>query len=822
YRNWLLEHGLEDADSLLVLATAAIHSNGRTPNPPLHAAALWLDGFAEMTPQELDMLAAFLPLCRRATLAFCLEAEPSGDVARLSPWAAVARTFTQCHQRVLAIPDAHVEIEILPRSENAGRFAANTTLRSLESRWSQPPTPPKSEPQNPHLRLVRCADPEAEAVFAAREILRFVREPRHDAGPPNRFRDCAVIVRSLEPYHAALTRIFRRYGIPFFLDRREAVAHHPLAELTRFAVRCAAYDWRSADWFGALKTGLVTPDDDAVDALENEALARGWEGGRFWRQPLPIADDHAHAARLEQLRLRILPPFEQMARALGPQPTGSQIATAVRDLWSALDVETTLERWSDPQLPLSAPGISQSALHQTVFDQTDQWLANVELAFTNETLPLPEWLPVLEAGLAGLSVGVIPPALDQVLIGGIDRSRQPELKLALVLGLNEGVFPAPPATATLLTDAERDLLAGENVQLETDRLQQISRERFYGYIAVTRARERLLLTRADQDSEGRPLNPSPFFTHAGYITGTHEEEFRATPDWWDAEHTTELAADLFQIRNLESLPALAPLVEKHRRLQTINQSTLAAATVRRLYGTELKTSVSALEQFAACPFKYFAARGLKLDERREFEFNARDKGSLQHDVLEEFHKRATANGGSWRKLTPARASDLIAQIGNELLPAFAGGKFQADGAARFTGAHLVARLQRLVTTLIEWMPQYGFDPVAVEVSFDDEHGDLPSWRLDLSDGRALLLRGRIDRVDVCPLPDGTALAVVMDYKSRARELNAAKLHHGLELQLLSYLGVLKQLRDTERIFGAKTLSPAGVFFIPLNGQATTS
>ena len=39
--------------------------------------------------------------------------------------------------------------------------------------------------------------------------------------------------------------------------------------------------------------------------------------------------------------------------------------------------------------------------------------------------------------LAGLTVGIIPLALDQVLLGAVDRSRNPEVKLALVLGLNE-------------------------------------------------------------------------------------------------------------------------------------------------------------------------------------------------------------------------------------------------------------------------------------------------------------------------------------------------------------------------------------------------
>jgi ATP-dependent helicase/nuclease subunit B len=57
----------------------------------------------------------------------------------------------------------------------------------------------------------------------------------------------------------------------------------------------------------------------------------------------------------------------------------------------------------------------------------------------------------------------------------------------------------------------------------------------------------------------------------------------------------------------------------------------------------------------------------------------------------------------------------------------------------------------------------------------------------------------------------------MDYKSRPRRLNHTKLHHGLELQLLSYLGVLRHLEEPEKYFGAKKLLPVGVFYVPLNG-----
>ena len=106
-------------------------------------------------------------------------------------------------------------------------------LRHLEENWAQPvPFPDHSwdAPARGSLRAVICANPEGEAVLAAREILQFVR-----AG--GRFREAAVLLRSLEGYHDVLRRVFSRYGIPFFLDRREPSAHHPLAELTRNALR---------------------------------------------------------------------------------------------------------------------------------------------------------------------------------------------------------------------------------------------------------------------------------------------------------------------------------------------------------------------------------------------------------------------------------------------------------------------------------------------------------------------------------------------------------------------------------------------------------
>ena len=809
YGDWLRMHTLQDPDHLLNIAAAAL----RLPTPALRISGLWLDGFAEMTPQELELLTALVPVCEQATLAFCLAREPQIEPSWLSPWSVVGQTFRRCHARLMSQETCSVTVETLCDELHQGRFANNDCLQHLEANWSQsvitsPPVGDVSSP-NATVRLVVCANPESEAILAAREIWRYVRMG-------GRFRDCAIILRQLESHHASIARVLRRYEIPFFMDRREAVAHHPLIELTRFAFRTVAFGWRHDDWFGALKSGLVSLNQGKIDELENEALARGWEG-KVWCERLSFADEIAHGEELEKFRNQIVPPFAKLTSALADSsftPNGTQVAAAVRELWRTLDIEGTLDRWS--KVPSCQP-----ALHTTVLEQMRDWLDNLERAFAAESLPLRDWLPILEAGLANLTVGVVPPALDQVLVGAIHRSRNPELKLAFLLGMNEGLFPSPPPPAPLLTDTDRAGLERQGIYLGPTRHQQLGHERYLGYVACTRASERLILTCATQDARGLTLNPSPFFDHVQRITGVNKETFAELSAWWQSEHRCELEATVLQMQADDPMRQLAPLgrvLEKWQQVQLANATDmLSPAVMESIFGCELKSSVSGLEDFAACPFKFFAARGLRLQERKEFQFDDRDRGSFQHDALEEFHRQIVASGRRWRDLTPAEAGELVTAIGQELLPKFGHGKFEAGGAARFAGDFLIKRLRGLVTALVEWMPQYEFDPTRCEIAFDDEHQELPTWRIDLGGGHSLALRGRIDRVDLCRLDDTTALALVMDYKSRVRKLDSTKLYHGLELQLLSYLGVLKHLPKAEELLGIKHLVPAGVFYIPLNG-----
>ncbi len=461
------------------------------------------------------------------------------------------------------------------------------------------------------------------------------------------------------------------------------------------------------------------------------------------------------------------------------------------------------------------------------------WLDNLTLAFAHEPLPLRDWLPILEAGLANLSVGVIPPSLDEVLVGAIDRARNPDLKFAILLGVNESVFPAAPAAPVILTSSDRDELETQNAPLGASLFDQISRERYLGYIACTRANEKLALAFSRQTAEGSTLNPSPFIAQLQRIfPQLTVEDFSADPDWREAQHANELIKPLTTIQNwkleignwktLLELPALKPLSENLAALREPDeQENLSVALAGKLYGPVLKSSVSRLEEFAQCPFRFFVRSGLRANERKVFELDARERGNFQHDVLKIFHEQLQAEGLRWRDLEPFEARDRVAKIAAAQMEHFRDGLFRDSAETIFAARSLAAALQDFVEVIVGWMRgQYEFDPAAAELGFGGKDDAAPAWEIELGHDHKLALQGRIDRVDFwrsSRTATGEALAVVTDYKSGGKTLDALLVQNGIQLQLLAYLAALRQWKNPRAAFGVDKIIPAGAFYVNLRG-----
>lgn len=823
YEAWLVSHELKDSDYLLEAAANALR---HAPAGQFQVEGLWVDGFGEWTARELDLLSALVSRAASSTISFCLDGIPGKNAPWLSRWSSANEAFKACRAVCESLPGADVRVELISR-HHAGRFAGSPLLAALERHWSD--TPPENASVEPSgaLQLVSCDDAPSEVHHVARQIRRYVREG-------GRYRDVMVLARGLDLFHEEIHRTFSRFEIPFFLDRRESVCHHPMIELTRSALRLAAFDWKHEDLFAALKSGLTGAEPDAVDRLENAALERGWEG-EDWTELAEVPEDKDLTAVLLKFRKEALPPFARFTafcRKRGKALTGAALAEQIRKLWADLDLERRLREWTENAEELTESRLP-SAVHSTVWTQGNAWLENLEIAFPTEPLAVRDWLPIVDAGLGAITVGLIPPALDQVLVGAVDRSRNPEAKITFVLGFNEGLFPAKPPIPVLLNDADREELERYQLHPGSTLKRHLAREQHFAYVACTRATERLVLCWSRANSNGEPMNPSPFVGQLQrLVPGASIELFGPeTIPWQESEHESELLGHVFkQLRQMNSheldpevarLPLIASAIEMVRQFDTATeQQSLCPETAGRLYGPKLRTSVSRLEQFAACPFKFFVHSGLRAQERRHFELDAKEKGTFQHDVLARFHAELTRQGKRWRDLTVEEAKALVAQCADFVTKSYREGLFETTDKSRFVVSMLVKSLQEFIVTIIEWMHrQYLFDPHQVELPFGEAEG-LPPLTFSLDGGNSLELSGRIDRVDLCVDPDtGERRFVVIDYKSSRKSLNDLLLANGLQLQLLTYASVLRRCEDPGPWFGPGKLAPAGAFYVSLKPKA---
>ncbi|MGH7988759.1 MAG: PD-(D/E)XK nuclease family protein, partial [Limisphaerales bacterium] len=345
-----------------------------------------------------------------------------------------------------------------------------------------------------------------------------------------------------------------------------------------------------------------------------------------------------------------------------------------------------------------------------------------------------------------------------------------------------------------------------------------------GYLACTRAKEKLTLTFSRNDAEGKSLNPSPFIAQLQNIFPALEiKEFQNEIELADAQSAIEIAPLLFKIQNLDEqlkMPMLAELKKDFGELREPNpEENLSPEIAEKLYGPVLRTSVSRLEEFAACPFRFFVRSGLKAEERKVFELDARERGSFQHDVLKNFHAQIVAEKKHWRDLTPDEARERIGKIARELTGNFRGGLLSETAQSQFAARAMMESLQDFVAVSVAWLrEQNEFDPVAAELDFGSKESPQTAWKIELNGNHKLALTGRIDRVDLCRDENGGTLAVVLDYKSSQKKLDALLVAHGIQLQLLAYLNVLRHWKNPKEIFGVEKLNPAGVFYVNLRGQ----
>lgn len=200
--------------------------------------------------------------------------------------------------------------------------------------------------------------------------------------------------------------------------------------------------------------------------------------------------------------------------------------------------------------------------------------------------------------------------------------------------------------------------------------------------------------------------------------------------------------------------------QKKRRMTSPHNGLLAGAEDLakrvRLENEKARHSPTDLEKLGQCLFRYFAAKLLKLEPPAEPEpqLDARQTGSLQHEILEDFYGRLIEKSEAARLDGPMMTRE-IAESARRVFEKYEKEGRQGDPAVWKTQKErTLARLAIVVKKEIEERSESGFVPVAVEARFDlpefYKNAKNPPHRIRGRDGVDRLLVGSIDRIDVNP------------------------------------------------------------------------
>ncbi|MER1998978.1 MAG: helicase-exonuclease AddAB subunit AddB, partial [Lysinibacillus sp.] len=791
-----------------------------------------IDGFVRFSKREFDIVLEMLKLAKRVTIV--LPFENASDA--LAPDELFHQGALTYEKLVQAAFELGVDIEPRVEMQELYRYQCSD-LAHIEKNFEK--ITPQRQLVNGSFHVIEGANRRAEVQAIAREIRRLTTEEGV------RYRDIGIMYRQPDMYDDLILTTFKQYNIPYFSNEKRPMLHHPLIELVRSALEAVQSNWSYEPIFRSLKTDLFYPLDgevlryrEQIDQLENFVIAKGIVGAHRWRderswvykrfrtlekeESVQTDRERTIQALLLQARDTIQGPLERLEQLLREAKTGREKATALFTFVEELHVFEKMEQLYKHEIEEAEYQFASE--HEQVWNGWLQILDQFVLMFGDEEVSLEEMIALLDEGYGSLQFSSIPPAYDEVTISTVDYARFGNKKIVFIIGVNDGVYPMRIDKEGLISDAERAFFEQIGVEIAPDSRSKLLQEQYIMYRALTSPTDALYVTYATADEEGKALLPSIYvqkllkmFVPAEgidsivtrvYIDPAEELEVDAvwrylyhphpslgylTLQLKQSQVTGELSDVWVALEDYYERSDWQPVLHKVKRpLNRKNVAeTLSEKNTKELYGSELYTSVSRIEQFYRCQFAHFSRYGLGLQERTEYKLETFAMGDLFHEAL-----RTILTNGQKPAETYIECLEQARQTVDPLVEIFSYRILESSARYTYIKEKLIRIVARTLYALIEQSKSSKFKAVAHEKPFgiDDQKStteqekSLPALELELSNNRKMYLRGQIDRIDTFE-KDNEVLLRVVDYKSSNRDLDLNEVYHGLSLQLLTYLQV---------------------------------
>ena len=174
---------------------------------------------------------------------------------------------------------------------------------------------------------------------------------------------------------------------------------------------------------------------------------------------------------------------------------------------------------------------------------------------------------------------------------------------------------------------------------------------------------------------------------------------------------------------------------------------ITAGNIKEIYGKNLRTSISRLEQYRKCPFSFHLKYGLKLNEEEEFKIRSLDTGNFMHEVIDEVFSKIETNQLDVKTISKEELNKIIEEIINQKLGMSKNYIFTSSPKFIVLTKRLKKVVNESIQYIIEQLKNSKFELYGHELEFN-EKSELKPMKIDLENGNQVTVTGKIDRIDI--------------------------------------------------------------------------
>lgn len=800
---------LDENDVLDILNNQIVESN------QFKDAIIYIDEFVGFTTQEYQIIAKLLQIAKQVNITICTDNLMQNEELDKDIFYASKNTGIKL---INIAKEYGIEIEEDVKLKNLYRFK-NEELKHLEENFYKIPYK-KYEEEPKNIKMFLANNQYSEIEHIATQIVKLVRNEEY------RYKDISVITKNLSIYSSLIKVIFSNYNIPVFIDEKRELSENIIVKFLISVLEICNKNWSYESVFNYLKTGFVNIEREEIFKLENYCIRWGIKGNKWYKEDWNYVGKDEYTKeevdRLNELRRMIVKPIRNLQEKAKKDNTFFNLTKILYEFLQEMKLEETIKLKINK---LEEKGFIELANeYETSFKVLIELFDEIVLVFGEEKTNFDKYISTLKIGLKNTGLGKIPATQDEVIVGDVSRSRSHKVKAVFIIGINDGEFPSVYKDEGFFNDKDREYLKEQGFELANGSLENLYEENFNIYKAFTVAEEKLFLSYASSDNEGRTLRPSILITKMKKIysnlqetsdiisqekeiitkNNTFDNLIEKLNDYQEGKDVEDIWFDVLNYYENDALWKSRLLKSLEGITYTNIPEQIKPEFVKKLYGETLHTTISRLERYRSCPFSFYLEYGLKLKEKKSLKLDPIDTGSFMHEVIDTFFENVSNKKISIKEIENADIEKIVKQIVEEKLNLTSNYIFKS--IPKFI--ILTNRLCRLVTLsiiyIVQGLKNTDFEVVGNEIEFKNGKEYRPI-EIVTKDGKKVEITGKIDRIDLAKDETGKYIRII-DYKSSAKDINLNEVLAGLQLQLITYLDAVCQDKD---------LIPAGILYFGL-------